>query len=78
MLAQNGARVIGTATKIPNELKNGVSEWKQVDYSDARSLSDFCRWVSNLDQIEGCINNAGINIIKPLLLCFTVHFETCF
>jgi 3-oxoacyl-[acyl-carrier protein] reductase len=37
-----------------------------VDFSAPESLERFVTFVGNLDQLDVCVNNAGINIIKPM------------
>lgn len=66
LFADRGARVIGTATLVPADPPAAVGEWRAVDFSDSDSLNDFCNWLGGLDELAACINNAGINIIKPM------------
>ena len=66
LLAEEGARVIGTCTSKPNEPPAFVSEWREIDFTNVESLKEFCRWLMYTEQLDACINNAGINIIKPL------------
>ena len=66
LLAGQGARVIGTATARPADPPAAVAEWRDVDFSAAESLDDFCDWLGGLDELAACVNNAGINIIKPV------------
>lgn len=56
-------------TDIPN------FEYVQTDFSDSASLNDFISYVKNLDRLDVCINNAGINIIKPLENISIQEFE---
>ena len=37
-----------------------------VDFSDPEALRRFTAFVAGLDRLDVCVNNAGINIIKPL------------
>lgn len=63
---EQGASVIGTATRKPENDPGYVSEWLEVDFSEPASLSDFCRSLAEMDGFDVCVNNAGINIIKSL------------
>jgi 3-oxoacyl-[acyl-carrier protein] reductase len=61
-----GSFVVGTATRKPDNDPGYVSEWLEADFSDTASLSDFCTGLAEMDGFDVCVNNAGINIIKPL------------
>ena len=62
-----GFRVIGTATRpdSASEMSPGV-EFMPVDFARADELEAFCRRIRELPRLDACINNAGINRIKPL------------
>ena len=65
-LSAEGAYVVGTATKKP-ELDHGyINQWIEADFSCNESLEHYCNCLSGLEGFDICINNAGINIIKPL------------
>ncbi|MEJ6524264.1 MAG: SDR family oxidoreductase [Opitutales bacterium] len=63
---EQGAFVVGTATKKPKNDPRYVSEWLEVDFSEVASLDNFCSVLTEMNGFDVCINNAGINIIKPL------------
>lgn len=48
------------ATSAPNR------QYVCVDFSNSESLNKFVEFISNLSRLDVCVNNAGINIIKPL------------
>jgi len=62
-----GARVIGTATRTlpPEEALPGV-EFVAVDLSEPKQTQEFTEYLKGLPRLDACINNAGINRIKPL------------
>ena len=67
-----GARIIGTGTSASDVARLNDSApvdttYVQVDFCDQVSLDDFLAYVTSLDRLDVCINNAGINIIKPYL-----------
>lgn len=69
VLVTGGTRGIGAAiarhfTDAGTEVIAAGTE--KADFSDAQSLRDFCRFVEGLPRLDVCVNNAGINIIKPL------------
>lgn len=63
---QRGACVYGTATSKPDKDLGFVSEWFETDFSDPDSLSQFCTTLREMKGFDVCVNNAGINIIKPV------------
>ena len=63
---ERGAFVVGTTTSRNEDGDEFVSEWIEADFSDDQSLKDFCTQLSLNDGFDVCVNNAGINIIKPL------------
>ncbi|MFO1458424.1 MAG: SDR family oxidoreductase [Verrucomicrobiota bacterium] len=62
-----GFHVIGTATRpdAADEMPPGV-EFLPVDFASTEELERFCRRVRELPRLDACINNAGINRIKPI------------
>ena len=66
LLTKRGARVIGTATRLPEKKTAAVAEWLAVDFSEPASLQEFAERLASIERLDACINNAGINIIKPL------------
>jgi 3-oxoacyl-[acyl-carrier protein] reductase len=75
LLAASGAKVIGTATRLPDNEVSGVSEWQIVDFSVPDSLAAFEEWLLDLGRLDVCINNAGINIIKPIVEVTNKDYE---
>tara|TARA_X000000950_G_scaffold275786_1_gene362680 strand:+ start:298 stop:1011 length:714 start_codon:yes stop_codon:yes gene_type:complete len=65
-LIDKGARVIGTATDISTLAEKDSLKWLEVDFSNRESMDSFINAVGKFDRIDACINNAGINIIKPV------------
>ena len=72
-----GAFVVGVATKKPadSDISGSVSEWFEADFCDPGSLSDFCQKIERTEAFDVCVNNAGINIIKPLTEISREDFE---
>lgn len=66
-LLSDGVHVIGTATRpeAAGEMPEGT-EFIPVDFSSAADLEGFCARIRALPRLDACINNAGINRIKPL------------
>ena len=67
LLAKRGARVIGTATRLLESRSSSIAEWQAVDFSNPVSMQAFDEWIANLDRLDACINNAGINIRSPIV-----------
>lgn len=63
---ERGAFVVGTATSPPEVHDGCVSEWMKADFSEDLSLKEFCSQLSMSEGFDVCVNNAGINVIKPL------------
>lgn len=65
--AENGAKVWGTCTQIDRwpESPHGIIPLI-ADFSDKDSLAEFLDSVKELGRIDVCVNNAGINRIKPV------------
>jgi 3-oxoacyl-[acyl-carrier protein] reductase len=67
-----GAKVILTGTKqneidnLNSENKNQAVKWLMADFSTFDSIESFINELIFFKSIDICINNAGINIIKPL------------
>ena len=67
-----GANVILTGTKqseinlFNSENKNKAIKWLMADLSTSDKIGHFIKDLENMDSVDICINNAGINIIKPL------------
>ena len=66
MLA-DGARVIGTAMRpVSGDSAIPGVEFIPVDLTQSTDLTRFVERIRQLDRLDACINNAGINRIKPL------------
>jgi len=61
---KNGANVFITGTSKSSTLDKKI-KYLQADFSNKKSLESFIKKISNLN-IDILINNAGINIIKPI------------
>lgn len=63
-----GAEVIATGTNTAARPASAEQRLRYVDadFGDPASLRDFCTFVEKLPRLDVCVNNAGINIIKPL------------
>ena len=75
VLHQSGARLILSGKNeehihsLKQELKHkGITDitYFPADFSNRDSLDKFIDYIKNLNGIDICINNAGINIIKPI------------
>lgn len=66
-----GAYVVLTGTKRANikqlvdANENQKIQWFQADFSTQQGIDSFIHKLKNINPIDICINNAGINIIKP-------------
>lgn len=61
--------VTGTNAEQVAELDRATTTGRRyvhADFSDRESTLRFAAWVEGLDRLDVCVNNAGINIIKPL------------
>ena len=71
LFSDAGADLIltGTNKKIINEFnslgKNSSAKWIQADFSTDKGIYYFNEEINKFNRIDICINNAGINIIKP-------------
>lgn len=70
-LLREGATVIGTGTGRSEERMADCSEfrgvrWYDVNLASMEETEAFCSYLSGLDRIDACINNAGINRIVAL------------
>ena len=66
-----GADLMLTGTK-PEEIeqmnaeeKNPKVQWLKADFSSHGGIASFIEQLKSIDAIDICVNNAGINIIKP-------------
>ena len=68
---ESGAAVVLTGTKddvvkrLIRENKNPKIHWLQADFSTRQGINSFIDKLKYIDSIDICINNAGINTIKP-------------
>jgi 3-oxoacyl-[acyl-carrier protein] reductase len=67
----SGVSLILTGTK-PDEIdqlntegKNPKVKWLKADFSSSDGIASFIEQLKYTDVIDICVNNAGINIIKP-------------
>lgn len=65
------ARLILTGTKNRSEYEftetaDADFQYVQVDFADPDSLTGFIRFINTLERLDVCVNNAAINIIKPM------------
>lgn len=69
-----GARLIltGTGAGAPAGLKG---EYHQLDLTDPVSTEAFCGYLQGLERLDVLINNAGINVIKPLDELTSAEFD---
>ncbi|MCW7462961.1 SDR family NAD(P)-dependent oxidoreductase [Leptospira limi] len=63
-----GAKVIitGTNSEPSTEIKESAFIYCSVDFQSKESLKQFVQYLESLNQIDVCINNAGINRINYL------------
>jgi 3-oxoacyl-[acyl-carrier protein] reductase len=67
-----GAKVILTGTKqseidfLNSENENEDIKWIMADFSTSDKIGSFIKDLENIDTLDICVNNAGINIIKSL------------
>ena len=79
-LLKKGYHVFGTGSK--NSARrceafkdlNGVS-WLDVNFADRNSLRDFLTTIQDLGPFAGLVNNAGVNLIKPLNLVNELDYD---
>ena len=60
-----GARVIYTGTALCGKSKAGIVYW-HLDLADERSTAAFISRMRALKQLDGLVNNAGINILGSI------------
>lgn len=75
--SESGAGVIGTATRVEERSPalHGI-RMLAVDFSKESSISDFLATVKSLNKVDICINNAGVNRIKPIETVTTEDYDT--
>lgn len=67
----SGANLMLTGTKSEEieqrnaEEKNSKVQWLKADFSSPVGIASFIKHLKLTDAIDICVNNAGINIIKP-------------
>jgi 3-oxoacyl-[acyl-carrier protein] reductase len=54
------------AVESLNEMTGNNRRYVQVDFADGDSLDGFLEFVVSMERLDVCVNNAGINIIKPV------------
>ena len=66
-----GAKVILTGTsqseidQLNSENENKAIKWLMADFSTSDKIGFFIKKLENINSVDICVNNAGINIIKP-------------
>lgn len=67
LFADRGYRVLATAT-LPQSVPQGEDrfEWFFADFTDEKSTEQFFLDIEKAGRIDALVNNAGINIIKPV------------
>lgn len=66
-----GAKVFLTGTKrseidkLNSENENNELQWIEADFSSQHGIATFIENLKSIEPIDICVNNAGINIIKP-------------
>lgn len=71
VLLDSGAKVVLTGTKqdeidqLNAENENQAVKWLMADFSTPDSIESFTNELKKMDKVDICVNNAGINIIKP-------------
>jgi 3-oxoacyl-[acyl-carrier protein] reductase len=79
-LLEKGYHVFGTGSQ--NSARrceafkdlNGVS-WLDVNFSDRNSLKDFLTTIHDIGPFAGLVNNAGVNLIKPINLVNELDYD---
>jgi 3-oxoacyl-[acyl-carrier protein] reductase len=79
-LVERGATVVGTGTRETESRMRGEAGldgvvWWDLDLADSASLDAFLEGLAELGKIDGLINNAGINRIKPIADVSTEDYE---
>ena len=76
-----GADLMLTGTK-PEEIeqmnaeeKNPKVQWLKADFSSPDEITSFIEQLKSTDAIDICVNNAGINIIKPYEECSLDEYQ---
>jgi 3-oxoacyl-[acyl-carrier protein] reductase len=65
-LQELGARVILTGTKSAAPA-GSADRYLQADFTDPESVRRFLDALEETERIDVCINNAGVNIVKPFV-----------
>lgn len=68
---EQAANLILTGTnpeqiELLNKSAPPTRKYMTVDFLDKKSTGDFLCYIEKLDRLDVCVNNAGINIIKPI------------
>ena len=76
-----GAKVLLTGTKrseidkLNLENENNALKWIEADFSSQRGIATFIENLQITESIDICVNNAGINIIKPFTEYSTDEYQ---
>lgn len=74
--ASSGADVIATGTgPTKSEESDGDIRYMTVDFAEPASLDAFLGQIARLPRLDVCVNNAGINIIKPFPAVTSEDFD---
>lgn len=82
-LVERGAAVVGTGTRDTEERMRGEVGlesvvWRDLDLADSASLNSFLVDLADFGKIDGLINNAGVNRIKPIADVSIEDYENVF
>jgi len=76
-----GARVVLTGTKqtgieqLNDENENPKIQWLTADFSTQKGIISFIHELKAISYIDICINNAGVNTIKPFEEYSTTEYQ---
>jgi len=76
-----GAKVILTGTKrseidqLNSENENNALQWIEADFSSQDGIATFIEELKFIESVDICVNNAGINIIKPFTEYSTDEYQ---
>ena len=76
-----GAKVLLTGTKrsaiekLNSENENNALQWIEADFSSQDGIATFIEDLKFIEPVDICVNNAGINIIKPFTEYSTDEYQ---
>jgi 3-oxoacyl-[acyl-carrier protein] reductase len=65
----------GEIEQLNIEEKNPKIKWINADFSSPGGIDSFIDELKGMDNIDICVNNAGINIIKPYEKCSADEYQ---